>query len=138
MADFACIFIEPPGLFFLPLQDPTDYPAIIMPFTAAFDQTPPTVTKLSPTTNVLGRSQAVVVEIEDLVSLRRVTAWVEYPGGTWEVAYARGVFAPKFTGSSLVTNTVLKQTMTLVRTGGWPSSTLTVQIEPIDGSGNAG
>lgn len=139
MADFACEFIEPPGLFFPPLQDPTDYAAVIMPHTSVLDESPPTVTKLSPVGNVLGRSHPVVVDIADKVAIRRVNVWVEYPDGSWETAYARGVFAPRFTGSSMtVVQPGMKQTLTLIRRDGWPSPTITVQIEPVDGSGNVG
>jgi hypothetical protein len=100
-----------------------------------FDQTPPTVTRISPLGSSIGRTEAWVGLLQDTVALRRSNIWIEYPNGEWETAYAKGRFSRRFRRSTL-TGGSTSQTLTLLREGGWPYGEFTVEVEPVDGGGN--
>lgn len=144
MADFACSFVEPatlPTLYllFLPLADPVNFGAVIMPLTAVSDTLPPTVTVVSPPLGRIGRYATVVLRVADLFQLVRTNLWVEYGNGNAEMIYGRGQFMRRFHGpgpSSASTAVELSDDkeieFTLRPLGGWPTGAMVFQVEPVD------
>lgn len=138
MADFACSFVEPatlPALYihFLPLADPVNFGAVIMPLTAVSDTLPPTVTVVSPPLGRISRYATVVLRVADLFQLVRVNLWVEYGNGNSETIYGRGQFMRRFVGSTAVELSDDKEIeFTLRPLGGWPTGPMVFQVEPVD------
>lgn len=140
MADFACIFIEPPGLQFLPLADPIDYAAVIMPYTAIDDIAPPVASAVTVTSVPIHKSDPLVVQIDDGILIKNLVVLVKYPSGDWEGAYDGNGFSPKYLLAASGASTLTKPSsttwvLTLRRSGGWPADP-TVAVRAVDGAGN--
>lgn len=141
MADFLCSFVEPsvpPAMLILclPLGDPTDIGAVLMPYTALIDLVPPTAILVSPPLGDVLPHTPIVVEVTDNKKLARCFAWVEYSGRPAETIFARGVFMPDYS-TSTVEEVIpeVKRRFTFRRNLGWPSPPF-VWIEGVDIDGN--
>lgn len=148
MADFACLFIEPQlpadggSIQFIPLADPIDYPAVIMPLTESGDISPPglSVTPVVPGP-LLKDSEVLVdmVDISSVLSLAVVTArWLDVTECVWD--------GQEFTedyddASTRVVHSPQHWTFHIKRNLGWPAplppeETLSIRAKVADSRGN--
>ena len=143
MADGACSFCQPgsypstPWLLLGQLADPVDFGAVIMPLTALIDTTKPVATLISPAvlSNVEPHTP-IVIEMADNKQLSRVFAWVEYSNAPAEAIFARGIFMPDFTTSTVEELSLnVRRRFTFRRNLGWPSAPF-IWIEGVDIDGN--
>lgn len=141
MADFAALFVEPPALHFLPLAEPVDYDAVIMPYTLIEDLVAPVASPITDITKPVTKSDPLVIQIDDAIYLKGVVVIVKYPNGDWEGAYDGANFSARYkqaaSGSSTIEKPLLSNRwiLTLRREGGWPFDP-TACIKAFDGAGN--
>jgi hypothetical protein len=103
------------------------------------DETPPTVTVLSPEPGTpIGRNDEVVIRITDDVGLASAPLYAIYDIiGLWEVVHDGDDFSPPF-GESKRIVIASGYEFVLKRAGGWPELPLTLRVKPVDTSGNKG
>jgi len=95
------------------------------------DVIPPVITINTPAGQLANRNASVTFDVTDDVALALVTVAVNFPSlGITELAYHNGSFRAPYTSSTLVGNTY-----TLSRTGGWPVD-FNLDVTAVDAGGN--
>lgn len=103
---------------------------------AGGDETPPRITFALASGTTIGRSQEIVVDIEEETLLRASVIMVLFASqGAYEVAWDSSGFAPMYSDSQR-TPLVDGYRYRLRRNGGW-YATPTVRALAVDGGGNA-
>lgn len=137
MADFAADFRRTSQIWW-PTTDPFDFSAVFAPFVEDLD--PPVIKNISPPpAGALGKDEHITLDIVDSRGAFAIRDfWLGF--GDTPTAYELVHNGTEFLGSYVDDSTIVPitkgYTLSLRRTGGWPSGKLRLRAYVVDSSGN--
>lgn len=151
MADFLCTFVDPatyPGqtwIHFVPLADPIDFGAVIMPLTSVGDIAPPFLDEDPVVPGPVGKDDVIELYVEDIASRLSTVVIMAFWPGVHDVIYDGENFSEGYSDSSVVyapplPSTPVNATFMLRRNLGWPvplppGEQLIIRVRAVDLSG---